>query len=83
MNTQAYKFDICFAQTYITLPTTLIFEMAQFCWTSGKNQSQCCKLTRFGILPPGIKMANVNFNFYFTKIISFPSPHFKMEFKSH
>lgn len=68
MNTPAYKFDICFAQTF---PTSLIFKMAQFRWISGKNQSHCGKLTTFDILPSGIKMTNGNLNFYFTKIIFF------------
>lgn len=67
MNTPAYKFGICFAQTYIMLPNTLVFKMARFCQTSGKNRSQCSELTTFDILPPGIKMTKADFGlpFYF------------------
>lgn len=44
---------------------TLIFKMAQFFWTSGKNQSQFSKLTTFDILPPGIKMTKLCFTIFF------------------
>lgn len=84
MNTQAYKFDIWFAQTYITLPTTLIFKMAQFCWTSGKNQSQCGELTTFGILPPQSEWQVEILTSILQKLFPSPTPpSFKMEFKSH
>lgn len=66
MNTPAYIFDICFAQIFLT---SLIFEMAQFCWISGKNQSHYGELTTFDMLPSEVKMTNENF--YFTKIIFF------------
>lgn len=76
MNTPAYKFGICFAQTYIMLPVTLVFKMARFFWTSGKNQGQCTELATFDILPPGIKITKLCFTNFF-------SSHFEVELQSH